>query len=84
MVIDNIVVKIVEAKEGLDPFYYIRGLLIINCFNLLRVNFNFFYTNNKLKVLYLLYFKFKFLNIDLQAYILSFFKTFFYFLFFFT
>jgi len=58
-------VEVIEAKKGLDAFYYIREFLVIYCLNLLRVNFNFFHTNNKFKVLYLFYSKFIFLNINL-------------------
>jgi len=58
-------VEVTEAKEGLDAFYSIRGFLVIYYLNLLRVNFNPFYTNNKPKVLYLFYSKFAFFNINL-------------------
>jgi hypothetical protein len=62
---DKLVIEIIKAKEGLDPLYSIRGLLAIDCFNLLRVNFNSIYTYNKPKVLYIFYPEFTFLNIDL-------------------
>jgi len=62
---DKLIVEIIEAKKGLDPLYSTRGFLVIDCFNLLRVNFNSFYTNNKPKVLYTFYSKFIFLNINL-------------------
>jgi hypothetical protein len=65
IVIDKAVIEITKAKEGLDPLYSIRGLLAIDSFNLLRVNFNPIYTYNKPKVLYIFYPKFIFLNIDL-------------------
>ncbi len=65
VVMDKMVIEVVEAKEGLDPFYGIRGFLVTDCFNLFRVNFNSFYTNNELKVLYLFYFELIFLNINL-------------------
>ena len=58
-------VEVTKTKEGLDPFYYTRGFLVTDCFNLLRINFNSFYSNNKPKVLYTLYPKFIFLNINL-------------------
>jgi len=58
-------VEVTEAKKGLDAFYYIRGFLIVYRLNLFRVNFNSFYTNDKPKVLCLLYSKFIFLNINL-------------------
>jgi len=48
-------VEVIDAKKGLDTFYYIRGFLITYHLNLLRVNFNSFYTNDKPKVLYLFY-----------------------------
>jgi hypothetical protein len=62
---DKPVIEIIKAKEGLDPLYSTRGLLAIDCFNLLRVNFNPIYTYNKPKVLYAFYPKFTFLDIDL-------------------
>jgi hypothetical protein len=62
---DKLAVEVIEAKEGLDPFYSIRGLLVIDCFNLFRVNFNPIRTYNKPKVLYIFYSKFIFLNINL-------------------
>jgi len=36
------VVEVIKAKEGLDSFYYIRGLLGIDYLYLFRVNPNFF------------------------------------------
>jgi hypothetical protein len=63
--IDKLVIEITKAKEGLDPLYSTRGLLAMDCFNLLRVNFNPIYTYNKPKVLRVFYPKFIFLNIDL-------------------
>jgi len=65
IVTDKLVIEIIKAKEGLDPLYSIRGLLAIDCFNLLRVNLNPIYTYNKPKVLYTFYPKFIFLNINL-------------------
>jgi len=62
---DKLIVEVIEAKKKLDAFYYIRGVLIIYRLNLLRVNFNSLYTNNKLKVVCLFYSKFIFLNINL-------------------
>jgi len=62
---DKPVVEVIKTKEGLDPFYGVRGFLVTDCLNLLRVNLNSFYTNNKPKVLYLFYPKFIFLNINL-------------------
>jgi len=62
---DKLIVEVTEAKKELDTFYYIRGFPIIYRLNLFRVNFNSFYTNNKPKVLYSLYSKFIFLNINL-------------------
>jgi hypothetical protein len=59
------VIEVVEAKEGLDPFYGAKGFLVADCFNLLKVNLNSFYTNNKPKVICLLYPKLIFLNINL-------------------
>ena len=65
IVIDKLIVEIIEAKKGLDTFYSIRGFLVTYYLYLLRVNFNSFYANNKLKVLYLFYSEFIFLNINL-------------------
>jgi hypothetical protein len=65
IVTDKLIVEVIKTKEGLDPFYSIRGFLVTDYFNLFRVNFNFFCSNNKPKVLYTLYPKFIFLNINL-------------------
>jgi hypothetical protein len=65
IVIDKLIIEVIEAKERLDTFYSIRGLLGIDYFNLFRVNFNPIYTYNKPKVLYIFYPKFVFLNISL-------------------
>ncbi len=59
------VIKVIEAKKGLNPFYSVRGFLVIDYFNLFRVNLNSFYINNKPKVLYLFYPKLIFFNINL-------------------
>ena len=65
IITDKLIVEIIKAKKGLDALYSIRGVLVIDCFNLLRVNFNSFYANNKPKVLYIFYSKFTLLNINL-------------------
>ena len=65
IVTDKLVVEVIKAKEELDPFYSIRGFLVIDYLNLLRVNLNSFRTNNKPKVLYSFYPKLIFLNINL-------------------
>ena len=65
VVIDKMAIEVIKTKEGLDPFYNIRGFLVTDYFNLLRVNLNSFCTNNKPKVLCLFYPKLIFLNIDL-------------------
>ena len=65
IVTDKLIVEVIEAKERLDTFYSTRGLLVIDCFNLLGVNFNPVYTYNKPKVLYTFYSEFALLNIDL-------------------
>jgi len=62
---DKLIVEVIEAKKGLNAFYSIRGFPVTYCLNLLRVNFNSFYTNNKPKVLYLFYSKYIFFNINL-------------------
>jgi len=58
-------VEIIKTKEGLDPFYGIRGFPVADSFHFLYINFNSFYSNNKPKVLYTFYPKFAFLNINL-------------------
>ena len=58
-------IEVIEAKERLDSFYNIRGLLVTDYSNLLRINFNPVRTYNKPKVLYIFYPKFVFLNIGL-------------------
>ena len=65
IIIDKPTVEAIEAKKKLDAFYSIRGFPVIYCLNLLRVNFNSFYANNKPKALYLFYSKFIFLNVNL-------------------
>jgi len=62
---DKPIVEVTEAKKELDAFYSIKGFPVIYRLNLLRVNFNSFYANNKPKVLYSFYSKFAFLNINL-------------------
>jgi len=62
---DKLIVEIIKAKKGLDAFYSAGGFPVINCLNLLQVNFNPFYTNNKPKVLYAFNSKFAFFNINL-------------------
>jgi len=62
---DKLVVEVIKAKEGLDSFYYIKGLPVINYLYLLRVNLNSFYSYNKPKVFYTFYPKLTFLNINL-------------------
>jgi len=62
---DKLVVEVTKAKEGLNSFYYIRGLLVTDYLYLLRVNFNSFYSYNKPKVFYTFYPKLIFLNINL-------------------
>jgi len=57
---DKLIVEIIKAKEELDSFYSIRGFPVTDYLNLLQVNFNSFYTNNKPKVLYAFYSKFAF------------------------
>jgi len=59
------VIEVIKAKEELNFFYGIRGFLVADCFNLFRINFNSFRSNNKSKVLYTLYSKFIFLNVNL-------------------
>ena len=65
IVADKLVIEIIKTKEGLDPLYSIRGFLVIDYVNLLRVNFNSIYTYYKPKALYMFYPKFIFPNINL-------------------
>jgi hypothetical protein len=65
MVINEPIVEVIKAKEGLDPLYSIRGFLVVDSFHFLSINFNSFCCNNKLKVLYIFYLKFIFLDINL-------------------
>jgi len=62
---DKLIVEIIKAEKGLDSFYSVKGFLVTDCLNLLWVNFNSFYTNNKPKVLCAFYSKFTFFNINL-------------------
>ena len=62
---DKLVVEVTKAKEGLDPFYCIRGLPVTDCLYLLRVNLNFFYSHNKPEVFCIFYPKLAFLDINL-------------------
>jgi len=59
------VVKVIKAKEELDSFYYIRGLLVTDYLYLLRVNLNSFYSYDKPKIFYTFYPKLIFFNINL-------------------
>src|SRR6266568_4957207 len=52
IIINKPAINVTKTKKNLDPFYSAKGLLIINCFNLFRANFNFFYINNKPKIFY--------------------------------
>ena len=65
IVIDKLIIEVIKVKEGLDVFYNIKGLLVVNYFNFFRVNFNPIYTNNKPKVFYIFYSKYIFFNISL-------------------
>ena len=65
IIIDKPIIEVIKAKKGLDIFYNIRGLLVVDHFNFFKANFNPIYTNNKLKVFYTFYPKFVFLNISL-------------------
>jgi len=62
---DKLIVEIIKAEKGLAPLYSIKEFLVIDRFNLFRVNFNSFYTTNKPKILYAFCSKFAFLNIYL-------------------
>ena len=65
IVIDKLIIEVIKAKEGLNTFYSIKGLLVMDCFNLFKINFNSIYTNNKPKVFCTFYPKFTFFNISL-------------------
>ena len=58
-------IEVIKAKEGLNAFYSIKGLLVVDYFNFFKVNFNPIYTNNKPKVFCTFYPKFIFFNISL-------------------
>ena len=62
---DKLVVEVIKVKKGLDSLYGIRGILVTDCFNLIKVDFNSIYAYNKPKILYIFYSKFVFLNINL-------------------
>jgi len=64
------VVEIIKTQKGLDPLYSIKGLLVADYVNLLRVDFNSICTYYKPKVLYAFYPKFIFFNINLQTCVL--------------
>ena len=65
IVIDKLIIKVIKVKEGLDAFYSIKELLVVDYFNLFRVNFNPIYTNNKLKIFCTFYTKYIYFNISL-------------------
>ena len=58
-------VKVIKAKKKIDPFYSIKGFLVADSFHFLNINFNSFYSDNKLEILCIFYPKFAFLNINL-------------------
>ena len=62
---DKLIIEVIEAKEGLDPFYSIRGFLVINSFHLFNINFNSLRSDDEPEVLYIFYPKFAFFNINL-------------------
>jgi len=64
------VVEIIKTQKGLDPLYSIKGLLVADYIDLLRVDFNSIYTYYKPKVLCAFYPKFIFLDINLQTRVL--------------
>ena len=74
--IDKLIIEVIKAKEGLDPFYNIRGFPVIDYLNLLKINFNSFYSNNKPKVIYRLYLNLYFLILTYKPIFYSLFKTF--------
>jgi len=63
--IDKLAIEVIKDKKELNPFYGIKGFLVIDYFNIFRINFNSIYSNNKPKVLYIFYSKFVFLNMNL-------------------
>ena len=65
IVIDKPAVEDIKTKKGLDPLYRTGGFLVMDYFDLFRINFNYIRTYNKSKVLYTFYPKFALLNIDL-------------------
>ena len=62
---NKLIIEVIKAKKGLDPLYNIRGFSVIDNFYFFKINLNFFYSNNKPKLLYIFYPKFIFLNINL-------------------
>ena len=62
---DKLIIEVIKAKEGLNAFYSIKGLPVVDCFNFFRVNFNPIYTNNKPKVFCMFYPKYIYFNISL-------------------
>ena len=61
----TIIVKVIKVKKRLDPLYSIKGFLVADNFHFFNINLNFFYNNNKPKVLYIFYPKYIFFNINL-------------------
>ena len=60
-------IEVIKAKKGLDTLYCIRGLLVIDSLNLFKVNFNFNYTYNKPKILYIFYSEFIYFTLNLYV-----------------
>ena len=58
-------VEVIEAEKGLNPFYGTRGFLVVDSFYFFNINFNSFCSDDKPEVLYIFYFEFIFLNINL-------------------
>jgi hypothetical protein len=51
IITDKLSIEVTESQEGLDCLYYIGGFLIIDYLDLLWIDSDTIYTNNKTKVL---------------------------------
>ena len=74
IVLNKLLIKVIKAKEGLHAFYYTRLFPVINNLDLVLVNLYTLSANNKAQVLYIIYSKFIFLNVSLQACFLELYK----------
>jgi hypothetical protein len=61
-------VEVTEAKEGLDPFYRTRVVLVFDHLNLVQINLDSISANNKAKVFGPFHSELIFLDIGLETY----------------